>query len=317
MEVHIEVVQILPVRFSEPITPDIENEKSFSDLLIEEIERNGYELKDNDIIVSTSKVLSIFENRTIKRSDVKPRKRVKFLARLFKFDPVILELLFREGPIMVILPQKLIAKDKRIRQQIMRLSNNPEASIKSLNERFSNLAMVKKFNLLFDSAGIDTSNTPDGYITLLPKDPVKTARNLRMELEKKVCKKIAVVVTDTLYSPRRAGSNDICIGCSGIFPIVVNEAKEDIYGKSGVGGNDVIIDSIASIAGSVMGATNELTPVAIIRGLEYKRWDDEEPIENIIYYPKGTKLRGGILTVLFTLSFKLLQYILLLRSKSK
>ncbi|OAA30986.1 hypothetical protein AT15_08375 [Kosmotoga arenicorallina S304] len=309
------MVQIHPVRFSEPVLPGIKEKGNFEDLLLSEIGKNGMKLNDGDIIVVTSKVLSLFENRTIKRSAIKPRKRVKVLARLFKFDPIILELIFQEGPIVAVLPQKMIARNKQLLNQQLKLSLDPEASLKFLNERFSNLAMVRKLNLLFDSAGIDTTNTPDGYVTLLPRDPSKTARSIRLGIEKVTGKKVAVIVTDTLYSPRRVGSNDICIGCSGIFPIIKNEAHVDIYGKKAAGGNDLIIDSIAAIAGSVMGATDEMTPAAIIRGLSYEYWDDEEPIENIIYYPAGSKIRGAFLTVLTTFSFKLLQWLLFLKSK--
>lgn len=309
------MVQIHPVRFSEPVLPGIREKGNFEDLLLSEIGKNGMKLNDGDIIVVTSKVLSLFENRTIKRSAIKPRKRVKVLARLFKFDPIILELIFQEGPIVAVLPQKMIARNKQLLNQQLKLSLDPEASLKFLNERFSNLAMVRKLNLLFDSAGIDTTNTPDGYVTLLPRDPSKTARSIRLGIEKVTGKKVAVIVTDTLYSPRRVGSNDICIGCSGIFPIVKNEAHVDIYGKKAPGGNELIIDSIAAIAGSVMGATDEMTPAAIIRGLSYEYWDDEEPIENIIYYPAGSKIRGAFLTVLTTFSFKLLQWLLFLKSK--
>lgn len=309
------VIQIYPVRFSKPVSPRRSEKDSFEDLLISEIEKNGLELNDEDIIVVTSKVLSLFENRTIERSTIRPRKRVKILAKLFNFDPVILELILQEGTIMAVLPQKMIAKDPRILNQQLKLSNNPQATITALKERFANLAMVRKFKLLFDSAGIDTSNTPDGYITLLPENPVKTAIKIRNNLEKRTGKKMAIIITDSLYSPRRVGSNDICIGCSGIFPIVKNEAKNDIYGKPGIGGNDLIIDSIAAFAGSVMGATDEMTPATIVRGFKYERWNDEEPIENIIYYPAGTKFRGGLLTVLTTFSFKLLQWGLFLKGK--
>lgn len=310
------VIEILPVKFSEPAVPNMKNKVEFEDLLISEIDKNNIELNDRDIVVITSKIVSLFENNTIERSTIRPRKRVKILAKLFNFDPVILELILQEGKIMAVLPQKKIAKDPRILNQQLKLSNNPQATITALKERFANLAMVRKFKLLFDSAGIDTSNTPDGYITLLPENPVKSAIKIRNNLEKKTGKKLATIITDSLYSSRRVGSNDICIGCSGIFPIVKNEAKDDIYGKPGIGGNDLIIDSIAAFAGSVMGATAEMTPVTVIKGLRYERWNDEEPLENIIYYPKNTKFKGGFMTVLTTFLFKLTQWVLFLKSEN-
>jgi coenzyme F420-0:L-glutamate ligase/coenzyme F420-1:gamma-L-glutamate ligase len=224
-------------------------------------------------------------------------------------------LIFQEGPIIGVLPLKLISKNKKLLNQQLKLSRDPQATLEFLDEKFANLAMVKKINLLFDSAGIDTTNTPDGYITLLPKDPVKTAHNVRLGIERITGKKIVVIITDTLYSPRRIGSNDICIGCSGIFPVVKNEASVDIYGRKAAGGNDVIVDSIAAIAGSVMGASAEMTPAAIIKGLRYEKWNDEEPLENIIYYPRKTKFKGGFLTVLTTLLFKLSQWVLFLKSE--
>ncbi|MGC9382979.1 MAG: coenzyme F420-0:L-glutamate ligase [Kosmotogaceae bacterium] len=310
------MIEILPVKFAEPAVPNMKEKSKFEDLLISEIDRNNIELNNNDIVVVTSKIVSLFENRTIERSSVKPRKRVRILAKLFRFDPITLELIFKEGPIVGVLPLQMISKDHRILEQQLKLSNDPKATIAALKEKFSKLMMVRKFKLLFDSAGIDTSNTPDGYITLLPKDPARSAKEIRKKLENKTGKKLAVIITDSLYSTRRIGSNDICIGCSGIFPLVRNEAKDDIYGKPQMGGNDLIIDSIAAFSGSVMGAANEMTPVAIIKGLKYEKWNDEEPVEKIIYYPRNTKFKGGFLTVLTTFLFKLSQWALFLKSEN-
>jgi coenzyme F420-0:L-glutamate ligase/coenzyme F420-1:gamma-L-glutamate ligase len=72
---------------------------------------------------------------------------------------------------------------------------------------------------------------------------------------------------------------DISLGSSGILPISKNEAKPDIFGGHNLGGNDVIVDSIAAMAGNTMGASNEMTPVAIFRGLKYEPWDDEKPLK--------------------------------------
>ncbi len=309
------MVNIYPVKFKNPVIEKAKEKDDVAQRILQEIEDNGIKLKDRDILVVTSKIVSILEGRMFNKSEISIKKRVKLLAKLFKLDPALLQKIFDESRIIGILPQKHIAKIKGILEHQMQFSTNPEETRISVKERLAYVVMTKKNNIIMDSAGIDTGNLPKDHLVLLPKDPVESARKIRKGIKKQLGIEVAVIITDTLYSPRRNGAMDLCLGSSGIFPMTLNEAKLDLFGTTKMGGTDVIVDSIAAMAGSVMGATHEMTPAAVFRGLDYEPWDDEKPLEDLLFYPKKTKIYGGILTFIWTVIFKGIQYILFLKSK--
>lgn len=187
-----------------------------------------------------------------------------------------------------------------------------------LKSSFINVPLTMRFGLFFDSSGIDGSNVPEDYIEPLPKDPCKSADRIRKYIRRELNKDIAVIITDTVAEAQRTGALDRCIGCAGIYPLEVNETGPDLFKSYKFGGNIVITDAIASFAGVVMGGNVQMTPVAIVRGLEYQTWEESdcEKFKNIVSFPQKTKTRSGILIVLDTIIFKLVQYLLFLRNKN-
>ncbi|MGC9384984.1 MAG: coenzyme F420-0:L-glutamate ligase [Kosmotogaceae bacterium] len=309
------MVEIFPVKFRNPVTEKAEDKKEITLRILQEIENNEIELQERDILVVTSKIISILEGRMFKKSDISVKKRVKLLAKLFGLSPAVLQKIFDESRILGVLPQKHIAKIKGVLEHQLQFSTKPEETRRAARGRLAYVVMTRKNKLVMDSAGIDTSNLPEDHLVLLPKDPAESAKRIRKTIKEHLGKNVAVIITDTLYSPRRNGAMDICLGSSGIFPITKNDAKLDLFGTVKMGGTDVIVDSVAAMAGTIMGATHECTPAAVFRGLEYEPWDDEKPLGDLLFYPKKAKSYGGILLFIWTVIFKGIQYILFLKSK--
>jgi coenzyme F420-0:L-glutamate ligase/coenzyme F420-1:gamma-L-glutamate ligase len=178
------LVEIFPVKFKNPVKEKANNKKEITLRTLEEIENNDIKLQDTDILVITSKIVSILEGRMFKKSDVTAKKRVKLLARLFGLHPAVLQRIFDESRIIGILPQKHISRFEGVLEHQLQFSAKPEETIKAANERFTYLVMTKKNKIIMDSAGMDTSNIQEGNFIMLPEDTEKSARNLRKSIEK-------------------------------------------------------------------------------------------------------------------------------------
>jgi coenzyme F420-0:L-glutamate ligase/coenzyme F420-1:gamma-L-glutamate ligase len=130
--------------------------------------------------------------------------------------------------------------------------------------------------LVMAAAGVDSSNTPDGTVLLLPVDPDASARALCTALRLATGLHLGVVITDTAGRPWRLGQTDIAIGAAGLRVV------DDLRGTTDAAGRDLhvtltaVADEIAGAADLVKGKTSGM-PVAIVRGLERFVADLDEP----------------------------------------
>lgn len=79
------MVKLIPIRFSKPVVPDDIKDLSLEQRLVKELEENKIEIEEKDILVITSKIVSLLEGNAVQISSIKPRWRIKFLSKLF-FD---------------------------------------------------------------------------------------------------------------------------------------------------------------------------------------------------------------------------------------
>ena len=120
--------------------------------------------------------------------------------------------------------------------------------------------------LVMAAAGVDASNTPDGFVLLLPVDPDASARALCAALHERTSLRLGVLITDTVGRPWREGQTDIVIGAAGVTVL------DDLRGTTDASGRrlDVTVaavaDEIAGAADLVKGKTSG-NPVAVVRGL--------------------------------------------------
>ncbi len=117
------------------------------------------------------------------------------------------------------------------------------------------------------NAGIDLSNTDPGTAVLLPKDPDRSARRFRGELQRRVGVDAAVIITDTFGRVWRQGVTDVALGSAGVKPILDLRGTPDATGRTLEVTEVAIVDEMAGAANLVLGKA-EGTPFAILRGLD-------------------------------------------------
>ncbi len=133
-----------------------------------------------------------------------------------------------------------------------------------------------RLGMVLAAAGVDSSNTPDGTVLLLPVDPDASARAIAQALRARFNLTLGVIISDTLGRPWRQGQTDVAIGAAGV------RVLDDLRGSVDAGGKPLEVtmaasaDEIASAADLVKGKASGL-PVAVVRGLGHLVGSLDEP----------------------------------------
>jgi len=130
--------------------------------------------------------------------------------------------------------------------------------------------------LVLAAAGVDSSNTPDGTVLLLPLDPDFSAHALCAAIRARFGVRVGVIITDTLGRAWREGQTDVAIGAAGLRVI------DDLRGSTDAGGRALSV-TLPAVADEIAGATDLVKgkaaglPVAIVRGLGHLVSGLDEP----------------------------------------
>jgi coenzyme F420-0:L-glutamate ligase/coenzyme F420-1:gamma-L-glutamate ligase len=141
-----------------------------------------------------------------------------------------------------------------------------------------------RLGIVSAAAGVDSSNTPEGTVLLLPVDPDASARALAADLRARFGVTLGIVVSDTLGRPWREGQTDVAIGAAGIRVV------DDLRGTTDAGGRPqhvtqpAVADEIAAATDLVKGKAAAL-PVAVVRGLGHLVGDLDLPGAHSIVRP--------------------------------
>lgn len=134
-------------------------------------------------------------------------------------------------------------------------------------------------NMFVATAGIDESNG-NGYYVLWPKDPQKTANNIREYLKKRFnLHKIGVIVTDSKTTPLRWGVTGVALSHSGFSALNNYIGKADIFGRKLEMTKVSVMDGLAAAAVLAMGEGKEQTPIAIIEDISNIAFQKNNPTE--------------------------------------
>ena len=232
-------IQIIPVKIQKDIVPN----DSLVDLVLE-----STEIQDGDILVFSQKIVSKSEGRILNLSSVNPSLLANGISSSYNKDPRLVELILSES------------------KRIVRMENG--IIIVETNHGF-----------VCANAGIDESNVQNGYATLLPEDPDRSANLLKEKIEQKIGKNIAVIISDTFGRPFRLGQTDVAIGVAGIEPILDYSGKPDTFAKIMQVTAIAIADEICSATELVMGKV-EKCPVALVRNYKFNFSDAK--IQNLL-----------------------------------
>lgn len=194
-------------------------------------------LQDDDILIVSQKAVSKQEGRIVNLSLVIPSILAYGLASEYQKSPQVVETILSET------------------KRIVRMENGI-------------LISETKHGFVCANAGVDESNVEEGFATLLPEDPDKSAKNLQEKIQKKTGKKVAVLISDTFGRPFRLGQTNCAVGVSGIEPIIDYAGTKDDFGRVLRVTAIAIADELCAAAELVMGKTLRC-PVAIVRNYKY------------------------------------------------
>lgn len=197
-------------------------------------------LRERDIVVVTSKVISIHQGRCLTETETSNKKKL-WIAEAD---------LYLNG-------QTLGRPDR----------------VLTIRDR-----------ILDHLSGIDQSNG-NGYYILRPRNVDAETKKIYQFLKKRdKLKNLAVIVIDS-YSPMlRAGTLSASLSFHGLEPFIDYRGSRDIFGRKLKVTRKNIVDSLAGVAGLVMGEGSEQTPVLIIRDVKSIKFTDKTLLKKL--FPK-------------------------------
>ncbi len=214
-------------------TPIIKPEDDLVEVILESLDENR-KLKDEDIIVIASSVVSTVDGRIRETENYEASERAERLARESDIEPKIAEIIIQEAD---------------------RVLSPGQGCVLTMKDR-----------MLKVNAGIDRTNAPEGEVLLLPKNPKERAEEIQRKLEEKTGRELGVVLSDSHVNPLRGGTIGQVIGSSGVNEVISCKKERDLYGNElkltlrGIG------DQLATAAQLLMGETDERIPAVLIRG---------------------------------------------------
>lgn len=223
-----------------PGIPLIETGNDLAAIITDAIHRATLSLMDGDVVVVTSKIVAKAEGRWVDLEAVEPDEEARRIAIECQKDP-------RE--VMVILGES---------ERVSRTGHGV-------------LVVEHRQGWVCANAGVDHSNTRRGsqWRLLLPVDPDKSARQLRIRLMAAFGVRVGVVISDSHGRPFRLGTVGVAIGASGLPALWDLRGQPDLFGMPLRVTEVGFADEIAAAAGLVLGQASERVPVVIVRGLDY------------------------------------------------
>lgn len=223
---------------------------------------SGFVFQENDVLVISSKYVSISEGSVISLDKVRVSSKAAAMAKKFHIQEQLAEIVLRESDYVL--------------------------------RGMPGYLLTFKNGVLAPNAGIDKSNVPPGFAVLYPSNPFRFAKNLRLKFLINFGTNLAIIVSDSRLMPTRIGTTGIAIGASGFEPVEDQRGKKDLFGNVLRVTIKAIADELATIGVMIMGESNESIPAVIIRGANVRRsgrdinWRDMaiEP-ENDIYMRSG------------------------------
>lgn len=261
--------------------PEVRPGDDLAKILVDCCESEANGIRDGDIIVVTSKVVSKAYGLLIQIENVKPGVKALEISRKTGINPRIVQaMLDNSDEILFAIPFKRFVEKGLI--QIEYLAKNRERAYQALRS-IPYLLVVRRKGQIYSDAGLDLSNHPEGIASIPPADPDEYARELRSRIKELTGKDVAVIISDTEGMPF-LGSLDIARGSSGIQVISRKFGEPDRFGKPKFGGVDHIANELACASALLMGQTSEGIPAVLVRGLKYVK--SEEGISSYLLNPE-------------------------------
>jgi coenzyme F420-0:L-glutamate ligase/coenzyme F420-1:gamma-L-glutamate ligase len=227
---------VIGVRIKTPIRAG----QNLDELIADSCRAQGVKLQPGDVVVISQKIVSKAEGRVVDLSKVKPSPLAIKIAKLFGGDARRLEVILSES------------------RRIVRMDAG-------------HLIVETDHGFICANAGVDRSNVEGkNAVTLLPKDPDRSAERIRRGLLKRTGVRVPVIISDTFGRPWRIGQVNFAIGVAGMKPIIDYRGRRDMFRHTLKVTMIAVADELASAAELEMNKADGI-PVAIIRGYNYPR----------------------------------------------
>ena len=191
-------------------------------------------IQAGDVFVVAQKIVSKAEHSVVRLGDVVPSALASEWAAANGKDPKVVEVILRES-------RRIVRMDRGV------------------------LITETHQGYVCANAGVDASNVPPGFVTVLPRDPDASADRLRNALSEAFECPIGVIVADTFGRPWREGVVNVALGVAGLRPLIDYRGCVDPHGRRLESTIVALADEIAGAAEIVMRKTAGV-PVAIVRG---------------------------------------------------
>ncbi|RKR31280.1 MULTISPECIES: coenzyme F420-0:L-glutamate ligase [Paraburkholderia] len=225
------MVQILPLTGLSEVLPGDE----LITLLREALQRQAVEIREDDILVVTQKIVSKAEGRFVDLGTVTPCAEAVRLAETTQKDPRLVQVVLDESDSIVrAAPGVLIARHR--------------------------------LGHVMANAGVDQSNVgpeKSEYALLLPINPDGTAARLSSALG------IPVVISDSFGRPWRVGVTSVAIGAAGLPALQDRRGEVDRDGRVLKVTQIAVGDVLATAASLATGEGAEGIPAALVRGCRF------------------------------------------------
>jgi len=230
-------------------TKIIKPNDNLTKVLLESIKKMNLELEDKDILAIASKALAATDKRFAQLKRMSPSEDARKLAKKYSLAPEFVELILKESDQVY----------DGVYKAILTLKNH----------------------ILTANAGIDQKNAPEGYVALWPSNPQKKANQIRNEIQRRLSKRIGVLIVDSQVAPLRMGTRGNALAVSGFKPINDLRGRRDLYGKRLNITRHAVADDLASTAHLMMGETDEKIPAVIIRDAPVVFTEDNVSVDDM------------------------------------
>ncbi len=215
---------------------------SIGALICDSCARQQISIQDNDVLVVAQKIVSKAEGQVRSLPGVTPSARAFELGRELSKEPELVETILGES------------------RRVVRSGGRA-------------LIVETHHGFVCANAGVDQSNVGLRQITLLPKDPDRSARQLRSTIYQRTGKRVGVILSDSFGRPWRLGTVDVAIGVAGMAPIKDERGMQDRYGYELKAAVSAVADELAAAAELVMGKRDNV-PVVLVRGYDLQIKED-------------------------------------------
>ncbi|KXA94770.1 hypothetical protein AKJ65_03495, partial [candidate division MSBL1 archaeon SCGC-AAA259E19] len=143
-------------------------------LLLNGLSENEIELENGDMIVVAQTIVSKAEGNVVNLESVRPSSEAERFGEELGKDPRKMEMILRETESIVRQAHVLISQTKH--------------------------------GFVCANAGVDSSNVGEGKVTLLPRDPDRSAKEIRDLILEEIGKRVGVIISDSWGRPFRLGA---------------------------------------------------------------------------------------------------------------